>query len=140
MSMYHMMKEMQGQPAVNPSTFYILPMLGKHPDEYPRFRDCYLDESGEHIQVLTRTGGGNRETFSEENEEITKMPTYQSDEDCDWDSTYAEWTFNVPDEWKEDFLVITRQKEGHVSEAFLEQVTKVYPKIADKLIEQLKTL
>jgi len=23
----------------NPSTFFILPMLDKHPDEYPRFRD-----------------------------------------------------------------------------------------------------
>ena len=26
---------------VNPATFFILPMLGKHPDEFPRFRDCW---------------------------------------------------------------------------------------------------
>ena len=140
MSVYSMMKEMQGKPAFNPSTFYILPMLGKHPDEYPRFRDCYLDESGDYIQVLTRTGGGNREGFLEENKEITEMPTYISDEDCDWDSTYAEWTFSVPEEWKEDFLVITGRKEGHVSEAYLKQAAKVYPKIADNLVEQLKKI
>lgn len=135
-----MMNQMAGRPAVNPTTFYILPMLGKHPDEYPRFRDCYLDQGGDNIQVLTRTGGGNRESYVEENEVITKMPTYVSDEDCDWDCTYAEWTFTVPEEWKEDFLVITHQKEGHVSEVYLKQVAKVYPKIADKLIEQLKTI
>ncbi len=34
MSLYNMIN------GVNPATFFILPMLGKHPDEYPRFRDC----------------------------------------------------------------------------------------------------
>lgn len=39
---------------VNPATFYILPMLGNHPDWYPRFRDCWV-ENGQ-IAVLTRVG------------------------------------------------------------------------------------
>lgn len=30
---------------VNQATFYILPMLGKHPDEYPRFRDCFTGKT-----------------------------------------------------------------------------------------------
>ena len=30
---------------VNLATFIILPMLGKHPDEYPRFRDCFIAEN-----------------------------------------------------------------------------------------------
>ena len=28
---------------VNPATFFILPMVAeKHPDSYPRFRDCFI--------------------------------------------------------------------------------------------------
>lgn len=38
MSLYNMLN------GVNPCTFLILPMLGKHPDEYPRFRDCFIEE------------------------------------------------------------------------------------------------
>lgn len=45
---------------VNPATFLILPMLGKHPDEYPRFRDCFITED-DHILILTRVGGPNRD-------------------------------------------------------------------------------
>lgn len=36
MSLYNMIN------GVNPATFIILPMLGKHPNEYPRFRDCFI--------------------------------------------------------------------------------------------------
>ena len=38
MSMYNMMH------GCNQSTFSILPMLGKHPDKYPRFRDCFCSD------------------------------------------------------------------------------------------------
>jgi hypothetical protein len=37
MSLYNMMN------GANPATFFILPMLGeKHPEQYPRFRDCFV--------------------------------------------------------------------------------------------------
>ncbi len=54
MSLYNMIN------GVNPATFFILPMLGKHPDEYPRFRDCFVGEDQKSIEILTRVGGGNR--------------------------------------------------------------------------------
>jgi len=59
MSLYNMMF------GVNQATFYILLMLGKHPEEYPRFRDCFISET-EHpqydnmIHIYTRVGGNNR--------------------------------------------------------------------------------
>ena len=36
MSLYNMIN------GVQPAAFFVLPMLGKHPDEYPRFRDCFI--------------------------------------------------------------------------------------------------
>ena len=77
---------------VNPAAFIFLPMLGKHPDEYPRFRDCFLRDKGdgEHsILVYTRVGGGNREGYAIEIAELMSMPEYLGDEDDDFDSTFA---------------------------------------------------
>lgn len=54
MSLYNMIN------GVNPATFIILPMLGKHPDEYPRFRDCFIKDGM--IEVYTRVGGNNRDS------------------------------------------------------------------------------
>ena len=55
MSLYNMLF------GVTPATFFFFFLLGKHPDEYPRFRDCflndeYLPEYDNHIHVYTRTG------------------------------------------------------------------------------------
>ena len=65
--MYQMMN------GVNEAVFTLLPMLGRHPDEYPRFRDCFAMMEGKpeyntgYIFVLTRTGGGNRDSYKDEN-------------------------------------------------------------------------
>ena len=47
MSLYNMLH------GVNPSTFFILPMLGeKHPDEYPRFRDCFIGDDKNILSII----------------------------------------------------------------------------------------
>jgi hypothetical protein len=70
----------------------------------PRFRDCMLvkdEESGElQIFVLTRTGGGNRECYESDNEDMQDHPCYISDRDAEFDCTYAEWFFRVPEKHK----------------------------------------
>jgi len=87
MSFYNMVH------GVTPAALLILPMLGKHPDEYPRFRDCFLadqehPEFDDHIHVFTRVGGGNRGCgFGEE--ELYKHPEYVTTFDDSFDSTYA---------------------------------------------------
>ena len=121
---------------VNPATFYILPMLGRHPDEYPRFRDCGVTED-EKILVLTRVGGGNRnEGYGEE--ELYKDPHFVKTFDADWDSTYGIYVFNVPDEWKKDFDAILKGERP--SQEYIEQTCRVYPKIADKLREHFAAM
>ena len=125
---------------VNLSTFIILPMLGKHPDEYPRFRDCFTaDEEhpqyDNHIIVYTRVGGGNRGTgFNEE--ELMKHPNFVTTYDDSFDNTYGYYVFSVPDKWKEDFDKIMGGKILEVSEAYKAELYRIFP----KLTEQFNTL
>lgn len=123
MSLYNMIN------GVNPATFFILPMLGeKHPDNYPRFRDCFVDNN--EIHVYTRVGGGNRNCgFGEE--ELQQHPNYLRDFDDEYDSTYATYVFSIPDEFKNDFDLITSGKIKEISEAYKKRLYKVYPKLKD---------
>ena len=120
---------------VNPATFYILPMLGKHPDEYPRFRDCFAkvkDVNTEGIIILTRTGGGNRHEYTEENQAMKNMPGFIFDWDMPEDSTYAYWAFSVPEEWKANYELIISGRIKEISDAYVEQLIKVYPKLEEQ--------
>jgi len=131
MSMYNMMN------GVSQLTFFVLPMLGKHPDEYPRFRDFFLKDE-EHpeydyyLHVYTRVGGGNRGCdFGEE--ELMKHPNFVTTFDDSFDSTYGTYIFSVPDEWKDDFEKITTGKILEISDAYKNQIYKVFPKLEEKL-------
>lgn len=134
MSLYNMIN------GVNPCAFFVLPMLGKHPDEYPRFRDCFLEdeehpECNDHIHVYTRTGGGNRESYEAENDAMTAMPEFVTDFDDSFDCTYASWVFSVPERWKADF---DRFKEGKIAEfspEYQSELRRVYPKLSEKFDE-----
>jgi hypothetical protein len=129
MSLYNVMN------GVNPSTFFILPMLGeKHPDSYPRFRDCFvvLKEDGKkEIHLLTRVGGNNRNQGYGE-EELQKHPNFLYDSDVEEDNTYATYVFSVPKEWKKDFEKIVDGKLNEVSLKYQERLKKVFPKLNEK--------
>ena len=126
MSLYNMIN------GVNPSTFYFLPMLGKHPDEYPRFRDCFIGEDENSIVILTRVGGNNRNCgFGEE--ELYNHPNFIKTYDDDFDDTYGYYVFSIPDEWKNDFNSMVNGKG--FSESYLNQMCKVFPKLKDKFTE-----
>jgi hypothetical protein len=125
MSFYNMMN------GVNPATFFITPMLGeRHPDTYPRFRDCFVDtENGKReIQIYTRVGGGNRdEGYGEE--ELYKHQNFLRTYDDDFDSTYGYYVFSVPTEWEKDFDLIVEGKIKEISPEYKERLYKVFPKL-----------
>lgn len=132
MSFYNMIN------GVKQATFTVLPMLGKHPDSYPRFRDCFLydedhPEYDKCIQIYTRTGGGNRESYWNENQEMKNMPGYIIDFDDSFDSTYASWIFEVPKKWESDFEHIFNGEMDKVSDEYVEYVKKIYPTIVEKI-------
>lgn len=126
MSLYNLMN------GVNPATFFVLPMLDKHPDDYPRFRDCFVTEDN-HILVLTRVGGGNRNCGYGE-EKLCESPHFIKTFDADWDSTYGYYEFKVPDEWKEDFDAL--MKGENPSQKYIEQMCKIFPKLEEKFRER----
>jgi len=127
MSFYNMLND------VNPATFFILPMLGKHPDAYPRFRDCFVENGKFHI--CTRTGGGNREEYMEENQAIREMDGFELDFDDDFDRTYAIWVFGIPEKWETDFDKILNGDLKNVSDEYQSELKSVFPKLTDKFDE-----
>lgn len=134
MSMYHMMNKGVNEAVV----FLILPMLGKHPDEYPRFRDAFLKDEAHpefdnNIHVYTRVGGGNRESYKEQIDIMKADPHYISDFDDSFDSTYASFVFKVPEQWEDDYLRIMNKQFEDLSTPYKEMVYHVYPKLKDKM-------
>lgn len=146
MSLYQMMN------GVNPAAFFILPMLGeKHPDQYPRFRDCFVQkrqwdllpdgmpamkvsegsEEPQDIYVYTRVGGGNRDDYQQEIKELQDHPNYLTDFDDDFDCTYATFVFSVPDEWKDDYQKAIAGNLDQLSAPYQERLRKVFPKLKD---------
>ena len=145
MSLYNMIN------GVNPATFFILPMLGeKHPDNYPRFRDCFigelsnsnendhfgipqkeLDTSKKVISVYTRVGGGNREYYAKEINELRSHPDYIKDYDDDFDSTFATFQFSIPKEFENDYDLIVDGRISEMSDAYKQRLYNTFPKLKE---------
>ena len=113
----------------NPGCLLLAPMLtDQNPEEFfPRFRDCFLGDSGETIVIFTRVGGGNRsedpdDEYSFGEEKLYDMPTFIRTWDDDFDDTYGYYEFGVPDEWKEDFEHVKRQEFDQLSEAYVDRM------------------
>lgn len=105
---------------VNPLAGVCLQALGITTENVPRFRDAYINETGE-IVIHTRTGGGNRDFYDSEarcrahnpeyftgdepptgpwNTDLRALPGFLYDEDDDFDSTYADFHFKPTPEWE----------------------------------------
>lgn len=124
---------------VKPATFFVLPMLGEghHPDEWPRFRDCFIgdDEHPEYadkIIVYTRTGGGNRDDFASGNDWIRSLPGFVTDYNDSFDCTFACWVFDVPVQWQADFVLVMNGDLANVSVEYQQRIRAVYPKLSAK--------
>jgi hypothetical protein len=85
----------------DPNAGLFLGIIKVDPRIVPRFRDCFYN--GEYIIVHTRTGGGNREEYKAENQKLRESPLFDHDEDDDYDSTFANFYYRVPEELQELF-------------------------------------
>ncbi|TLX17171.1 hypothetical protein [Rhizobium sp. MHM7A] len=77
----------------------VLHALNLEHGQVPRFRDAYLDidEPGRpKLVILTRTGGGHRSRYIQENETLSGLVGFISDHDDPFDTTFAHWKFDVP--------------------------------------------
>ncbi len=114
----------------------LLKVLNFSTFDIPRFRDCFLKDGK--IVIYTRTGGGNRDYYESKdsceenypeyfvhgsdheetpcgpwNSDLRASPYYISDEDDDFDATYAYFYFSIPDEFKEDLKSLEENNENH---------------------------
>ena len=103
MSMYNMLFGM------NPDADKLLEVLGKTSGDFGRFRNVYMEDG--YIVVHTRNGGGNREDYEDVFDEMSEHPWYSHDADDDFDCTYANIYFKVP-EGKEETLMALRDLEA----------------------------
>ncbi len=132
MSLYNMMN------GINKTcVLFILPMLGRHPDKYPRFRDCFLSdeehpEYDNHIHIYTRVGGGNRGCGYGE-EDIMKHSDFVTTYDDSYDSTYGSYIFSIPKEFKADFDKIIAGDLKNISVEYKNKVREVFPKLKEQL-------
>jgi hypothetical protein len=78
-----------------PKSTEILALLDLTEEEIERYRDCRVFPKTRTIEILARTGGGNREDYP--NTALTAHPGYVSDRDANFDGTYAVYTLKVPD-------------------------------------------
>lgn len=115
----------------NPACVLLAPMLTDENPQvfFPRFRDCFLSDDKEHIEIYTRVGGGNRDEYDEEIEKLRSMPTYLLDEDDDFDCTYATFTFAIPEQWRDDFERIKTGDVGSLSDSYVERMQRCFPKL-----------
>ena len=138
MSLYNMVNGM------TPAVFFVLPMLGKHPNAYPRFRDCFISDEehpqyDDHIHVYTRVGGGNRESYQDAIDELRAHPLYVTDFDDSFDSTFASFVFVVPDEWRADFERFKALKFSEFSHEYQQRLREMFPKLGEKFDELFAT-
>lgn len=78
--------------------------------EIPRFRDCYLFQN--EIRLLTRTSGGNRSDYEEENEALRQREGFLRDWDDGFDNTFAWWAYKWPEGWDEQLqMMLDKIKE-----------------------------
>ena len=103
MSLYNMLFGM------NPDADKLLEILGKSAGDFGRFRNVYMTDG--YIVVHTRCGGGNREDYEDVFDEMSEHPWYSHDEDDDFDCTYADIYFKIPEN-HEDFMAIRNLNAG----------------------------
>lgn len=80
----------------NPNTEQLFELLQLSPGDFGRYSNVYVKDGC--IVVHTRCGGGNREDYEEVFEMSETHPWYSHNEDCDYDSTYADIYFRIPND------------------------------------------
>jgi hypothetical protein len=126
MSLYNMLF------GVNKTAPVLLATIGLTTSDIPRFRDCYIHE--DKIVIYTRTGGGNRDYYEDEetcrdnypeyfvgddqpsgpwNSTLQQNSFYLYDEDDDFDCTYVYFYFKFPEDYADDLKAIASNNETY---------------------------
>jgi hypothetical protein len=91
---------------VDPMAKVVVTLLDLDQEQVPRFRDAWVDirEPEPRMVVLTRAGGGNRPDYEDGIAYMRSVPGFLSDEDEPYDTTYALFYYQVPEQYREPML------------------------------------
>lgn len=142
MSLYNIMN------GINPAAFFIYPVLFEnHPDDFPRFRDCFYNSESRTIEVYSRMGNGNRECWEDYKDDCTclackcniieKNENFISRVDDTFDSTYCTFSFKIPEKYERDVELLLTGKIKDTSKEYKNLLINIFPKIKDELINLL---
>lgn len=96
--------------------------LGKY--EVGRYRNLSLVDG--RIILLTRNGGGNREDHEDSFASLREHPNYMDDWDCNWDCTYAEIEFSIPEGFSDEIASMPADSDHGVQfDAVIESLKKL---------------
>jgi hypothetical protein len=118
MSLYNMVFGM------NPDSDKLLAILGTTREEFGRFRNVFMEDG--FIVVHTRCGGGNREDYFPT--WVETHPWYSHDEDDDFDCTYANIYFKIPEGKYESFIALNDFEKGENPTKQWEEFFKILEK------------
>lgn len=91
----------------NPSADKLLEVLNLNKGDFGRYRDVFVEDG--FIVVHTRNGGGNRDEYEDVFDELAAHPWHSHDADCDFDNTYANIYFKVPEDKMKTFVGLLEQ-------------------------------
>ena len=131
------MSEQERNP-VNPATFTVLPSTGLTHREFPNFKDALPhadDNTTQTLQVLVlaQVGGELGMEFKDELKVIRANPMFVEEEVHTEDASHVIFTFNIPDEWKEDIGKVLTGRPNEMSQEYVELLVKANPELEDKL-------
>jgi hypothetical protein len=97
----------------NPAGPAILATLGLTPSDVGRYRDCYVENDRGHYRIVvhTRNGGGNRDEYQDVLDELAQHPLWLYDQDDDFDCTYADIRFNLPEDYATELRALADKQE-----------------------------
>lgn len=114
----------------NPHSKLLLQLLDLTEGDIGRFRDAFVSEGK--IAIYTRLGGGNRESYKENIKKLQGHPNYLSDQDDDFDCTYATFYFSFPEDYRE---ILERMDTGKFDpdERWQKKIEEVKEMSADEI-------
>ena len=96
---------------MNPDSDKLLEILGKTREDFGRFRNVYMEDGC--IIVHTRCGGGNRDDYEDMFSDMEDHPWYSHDADDDYDCTYADIYFRIPEGAEQTFVALQNLDAGN---------------------------
>lgn len=112
-----------------------LPMVSLLPSDFPRYRDCSIDDldGTTYIQVLTHINETNKDQYKNEINTLLNNPHYVKHMPCEYASEYTIYYFKIPDHYNTDVTYLIENKPEFLSNEYKVMIKSKMPAHYTKL-------